>query len=290
MNARSAMSAFEGYWRERAQAAQEPREVESTEVGITTPIASYRALAYPALDGTVVRARAVLPRAAGPRPCIVVFHDMDRGARGWHHLTRYTAAGFAVLHVQTRPQVRDLTAGWEEGPQGMAFARLTEDALVSAAVAAGLSGVDPTRLVAYGEGLGGALAVEAAALMPGFAKAAALNPMPAAPRLAWEAGAHEFAYAGLVRHFRDEDPASERADELFGALTYVDAAEFAALLPAQTEYLQGTCLMDTVAPPATQRALFEAATCTKKLVEYPKYAHERLNDFENRLFDFLHFD
>lgn len=280
---------FTSYWRARAEAALAPRGVAWEEAPVSCPQAGFWRLSFASLDGQEAHARVILPSSEGPHPCILVFADMDRGPRGWFHLLRYAGAGLAVAHLEARPHVRDLTCGWEDGPASLAFARHYDDALALAGVAAGLPGVDASRMVAFGEGAGGALAVAAAALVPGVVKACALNPMPCAPRLAWEAGAHELAYEGLSRHFRDEDPTAERADDLWRALEFVDACSFAALLGAQEELLLGTCLMDTAAPPASQRALFDAAACDKRLVEYPKFAHERLNDFENRLFDFMHF-
>ena len=47
--------------------------------------------------------------------------------------------------------------------------------------------------------------------------------------------------------------------------------------------------MDAVARPLTQYAAYNRAGCAKRLAAYPKYGHERLNDFENRLLAFMHF-
>ena len=280
------------WWRDRAALAAEcaaSQEVASEDAGFSTPAAEYRTLTYKGLDGTELHARAILPKAAGPHPCILVWHDLDRGTRGWFQLTRYLAAGYAVVHPEYRLWTRDLSAGWQEAPEGLEAVRLVEDALVSANVARALPEVDPERLYTHGEGFGGLFALAAAALAPGVFRSAVVNVMPADIRGAWERDAKSLAYEGVYRHFREQDPCAERADEFFDALAYVDAAELAALIPDSCEVLDGICLMDDVAPAATQKAAFERMTCPKRLVTYPKYVHERLNDFENRLLAFMRF-
>ena len=281
------------FWRTRAGhaaevAAADPHEL--SEVGIDTPVAAYRQLGFASTDGAAVRARVILPKAAGPHPLILVFHDMDRGARGWFHLTRYVAAGFAVCHLESRPWAKDVTAGWREGPSGLVLAQLIDDALVMAGIARALPGVDASRVMTWGEGLGGLLSLACAALVPGVAKCAAFNPTPADARGSWEAGASTLAFAGVTRHFREEDPTAERAGEFFYALGYVDAASLSGLLPEGCELLLGTCLMDAAQPPLGVYAVANRAACVKKqLVTYPKFAHERINDFEDRLLSFMHF-
>ena len=286
------MDGFESFWRARAAAADKCAAAQTpqlSEVGIETPVAIYREMSYASLDGTTQTARVILPKAAGPHPCILVWHDLDRGTRGWFQLSRYVAAGYAVVHPAYRPWSGDLTAGWREGRQGLEAARLVEDALVAACVARALPGVDADRLMTHGEGFGGLLALAVAAFASGVAKCAVVNAMPSDIEAAWRMGASQMAYQGVWRHFREQDPCAERAGELFSSLAYVDAANFSALLPEPTELLDGVCLMDEVAPAATQQAAFDRAQCKKRIVTYPKFGHERLNDYENRLLSFMHF-
>lgn len=278
------------FWEARAEAAGEFREVITHEVGIETEVATYNLLEFPSLDGEHIFARAILPKAKGNHPCVLVFHDIDRAPRGWHHLTRFIALGYAVVELERRPWVANITLGWEAGPEGLAMTRLIEDALVCASVACTLPGIDSSRLITWGEGLGGALAIDVAALLPGgVAKVAALNPLPADWRHAWELGASELVYAALVKHFRETDPTATNADSYFETLSYVDSAELVQLIPETTQFLLGTSLMDTAALPQTQGVLYDHAPCKKEFVAYPKYAHERINDFENKLLAFCHF-
>ena len=115
------------------------------------------------------------------------------------------------------------------------------------------------------------------------------------PRGSLGGGRVRLAFSGVTRHFREEDPAAERLDEFFGTLGYVDAASFAALLPAGTELLCGCGLMDAAQPPLGCYAAYNRAACARKsgakkeLDTYPKFVHERINDFEDRLLAFMHF-
>ncbi len=283
---------FEAYWRARAEMCSDlaaSTAIDPVPAGIQAETAEFLRVGFTSLDGRGLAARVLLPKAPGRHPCILTWHDADRGPRGWFHLSRYLAAGCAVVHPEYRPLPRDLFSGWQEGPAAMPAARLAEDALLSASLAARLPGVDASRLMTHGEGLGAWAALVAAALVPGVVKCAVLNAEPADIRTAWEQGASGPVYEGVARHFRAEDPAAERADEYFAALGWVDAAYFAALLPASAELLDGVCIMDDVAPSASQLAAFGRATCDKRLVTYPKHGHERLNDFENRHLSFMHF-
>ncbi len=279
---------FDAFWQARVERACAPREVGTEPVGIETPLASYMRLGFDATDGVGLHARAIVPKAPGEHPCVLVFHDADRGPRGWHHLTRFVALGYAVVELECRAWTHDVAAGWQGGPGGLELAQLIDDALACASVAAGLGGVDAMQLATWGEGLGGALSIEVAALLPqGVSKCAALNPAPADFRGAWESGVPASAQTGVTRHFREEDPTGWAADGFFSTLAYVDAANFSPRLSC--ELLLGTSLMDQVAPPLGQYALFNRASCPKEHVTYPKHAHERVNDFENRLLAFLLF-
>ena len=119
LGADPAPEGFASFWGARAgRAAACAREQQATleEVGIETPQAVYRRMAYTATDGAALHARVILPKSEGPHPCILVWHDLDRGTRGWFQLSRYVAAGYAVVHPEYRAWSRDVTAGWQEGP------------------------------------------------------------------------------------------------------------------------------------------------------------------------------
>lgn len=274
---------FEIFWRKKAEfipSYQMKREA------FINPCAEYYTLNYPAEDGVLLQARYICPSTEYKVPTVLMFHDYGRGVRGWHHMTRFLALGYAVLALENRANLGDVTAGYRTAPDGLAIGALFSDALSTAKVAKMLPRTDPQRLITWGEGLGGGLAIAVAAI-EAAPKCAAQNPLPACFYDAWASNCCEGLYGSLREYFRNNDPEHEHAVRLFRALEYVDCANFASLL--QGELLIGISLMDTVAPPITQAKIFQRACCKKKKIEYPKYAHERINFFENELLKFMHF-
>lgn len=292
-----------GFWRCRLGMAAPlaPDAVRREPAGFDTPVATYERLTFAAADGAELHARYVCPRGAGgadrggavaPRvPTVVMTHDVTCGPRGWHHLTRFAAIGHAVVELERRPWLGNVCAGWEQGPAALQMTRLIEDMARTAQAAASLPRTDVARLSAWGEGLAGALAIDAAAALDAcdgavrLRRVAALNPMPADVRATWEAGGSRLVYAGVRDHFRVEDPTAAQAAALFSALDYVDAANMATLL--RGSLLLGTSLMDDAALPQSQYAVFNRAPGEKRHITYPKWGHERVNDFEDALMAYL---
>lgn len=292
-----------GFWRCRLGMAAPlaPDAVRREPAGFDTPVATYERLTFAAADGAELHARYVCPRGAGgadrggavaPRvPTVVMTHDVTCGPRGWHHLTRFAAIGHAVVELERGPWSGDVCAGWEQGPAALQMTRLIEDMARTAQAAASLPRTDVARLSAWGEGLAGALAIDAAAALDAcdgtvrLRRVAALNPMPADVRATWEAGGSRLVYAAVRNHFRVEDPTAAQAAALFSALDYVDAANMATLL--RGSLLLGTSLMDDAALPQSQYAVFNRAPGEKRHITYPKWGHERVNDFEDALMAYL---
>ena len=107
-----------------------------------------------------------------------------------------------------------------------------------------LRGVDPDRIFAWGEGLGGGVALAVSALDErGLARTAVANPLP-------------------------------------GGLEVLSSR-------VRGSVLMGTSLMDTVSDPKDQFAVFNGLECDRRHIIYAKYAHERINAFENEVVDFF---
>ena len=184
-------------------------------------------------EGRTVTARVIRPASAGQHPLLLMYHDLNRGVRGWHHMTRFVALGYAVFALENRAEAD----------------AQTQFADAQAAARAALSLPTTLNLIAWGEGLGGTLAIAAAAKQPQHVvKCAAQNPL------------------------------------CTGA--YADCAQYAAQLVCPL--LMGTSGMDTIAPPDAQNAVYDAASCDKKRYIYVKYIHERINAFEDRVLAFFH--
>jgi len=267
------------WWRDRATAAAHRAagcEVSLNPVELGNPCARYAELELPGMDGEPICARLVVPAGEGPHPATLMFHDANRGVRGWHHMTRFVALGYAVAALQNRAGVKDVLApeplavgdglgvamrvptcpepipvGRELPPAAAdAFEATLDDALVLAGVLSRLEGFDATEVVTWGEGLGAGLALSVASLV-GARAACALNPLPAA--LA--------------------EP-SARAD----------VALIAQGLACPV--LMGTCALDLQASRQAQDALAAGLADVRRIV-YPRYGHERVNAFEDEMLSFL---
>lgn len=224
--------------------AADASDVSITAVEMGNPCAEYSEIVCN-VAGSTVHARLIVPtgacRVSDAVPLCLMFHDIDRPVRGWHHMTRFAAMGYAVLALDdTAVSIGDL----DGGVACPAFTERLRDGLALAKVARTLDGIDADRLFAWGEGLGAGIALGVAALdEQGLVCLAIDNPLP----------------SGLE-----------------------------ALAPrVRGSVLLGTSLMDTVSDPADQFAVWNGLRCDRRHVLYAKYAHERINAFENEVLDFF---
>lgn len=280
------MSSFQEFWARQRDLAAAERPIERRPLSFPASGAVYCELSFPATDGVVLCARYIRPAGAERAPTVLMYHDYGRGVRGWHHMTRFAAAGYCVVALENRAPFLDVSAGWRSAPEGLAAAQLYTDAMTAAFAARALPGVDPDQLVTWGEGLGGALAIAVAAMVPGVVKCAAQNPLPADFRTVWEQGCGTGLFAGMSAHFRTQDPAHQEAEAFFAAMSYLDCAQFAEGL--RCPLLVGTGAMDALSPAQAQQTVADRAAGPKTQLIYPKYEHERINFFENELLKFLH--
>ena len=215
-----------------------------TAIDFANPCARYSEVSFE-LGGHVVHGRLIEPvgraRVSERVPLCLMFHDIDRPVRGWHHMTRFAAMGYAVLALD------DDVAGADDLQRGIAspaFVERVRWGCAMAKVARNLDGMDPDRIFAWGEGLGGGVTLAVSALDErGLACTAVANPLP---------GGLE-ALSSRVR----------------GSV------------------LMGTSLMDTVSDSKDQFAVFNGLECDRRHIIYAKYAHERINAFENEVVDFF---
>lgn len=279
-------SDFQAFWTGRKVLASETQVLFLESTGIKCPTVAYCVVRYNT-GGRTLTAHCVLPRTDTAVPAVLLFSDFDSAVRGWFHMTRFAALGFAVLAPVWEGLPPDAAAGWRGAPDNLALAELYTDALGLSYAAGQLPGIDGGRLIPWGEGLGGALAIVTAALRPeAMEKCAALGPALADFPLLWQSGPDTGSLAGIRRHFRDEDPEHREAGAFFRAMGYVDCVNFAPMV--RCPFLMGTGLMDSLSPPLAQAAVFNRVRGEKRLVTYPKYMHERINEFENELLRFLH--
>ena len=278
-------SNFESFWETSVTFAQNAHVESAVELPSATQAATFKRITFTSTDQTQLRARVILPaRASAELPAVVLFSDLGRGVRSWLHLLRFSALGMPVVALEARPCEAQLKDAWRGALTAEELARalinpddaasstlkqLIDDALVTTAVASRFLG---RTAVTWGEGLGGSQALFAAALLPKEVSATmALNPLFAdnATTLRTVVGC-------------GDTPQSDAAIDAVGLLDSACAAELVRV-PA----LIGTALLDQSAPTEGTFALYNRLPGQKEMRVYPKFGHERINQFENEQINYL---
>ena len=93
------------------------------------------------------------------------------------------------------------------------------------------------------------------------------------------------AYDELSYYIRSLDPRQQHMGEMFETLGYIDSANLAPRIKAET-YMFIT-LMDEVCPPSTQFAAYNRITAKKSCEIYPNHGHEGLPGAAELIFNFF---
>ena len=293
-------SNFESFWETSVAFAQNAQVENVFELPSAAQTAVFKRITFTSTDRTQLSARVILPAAAGAAevlsattealpastdvPAVVLFSDLGRGVRSWLHLLRFTALGLPVVALEARPCKPQLKDAWRgaftteelahalinpDGADVSTLKQLIDDALVTTAVASRFLG---RTTVTWGEGLGGSQAVFAAALLPKAVSATmALNPLFADNATTLR------AHVGC-----GDTPESDAAIDAVGLLDSACAAELVRV-PA----LIGTALLDQSAPVEGTFALYNRLAGRKEICVYPKFGHERINQFENEQINYI---
>ena len=297
-------SNFESFWETSVTFAQNAQVESAVELPSATQAATFKRITFTSTDQTQMRARVILPAgvsvaeplaatelsapaelsASAKLPAVVLFSDLGRGVRSWLHLLRFSALGLPVVALEARPCEASLKDAWRGALTAEELARalinpddaasstlkqLIDDALVTTAVASRFLG---RTTVTWGEGLGGSQALFAAALLPKAVSATmALNPLFADNATTLR------AHVGCGDTLQ-----SDAAIDAVGLLDSACAAELVRV-PA----LIGTALLDQSAPTEGTFALYNRLTGQKEMRVYPKFGHERINQFENEQINYL---
>ena len=297
-------SNFESFWETSVAFAQNVQVESVVELPSATQTATFKRITFTSTDQTQLSARVIFPAgvsvaeplaaaelsasaelpASAKLPAVVLFSDLGRGVRSWLHLLRFSALGMPVVALEARPCEASLKDAWREAltaeelasalinPDDAASStlkQLIDDALVTTAVASRFLG---RTTVTWGEGLGGSQALFAAALLPKEVSATmALNPLFAdnATTLRTVVGC-------------GDTPHSDAAIDAVGLLDSACAAEL-----VRVPVLIGTALLDQSAPTEGTFALYNRLPEQKEMRVYPKFGHERINQFENEQINYL---
>jgi len=297
-------SNFESFWETSVAFAQNVQVESVVELPSATQTATFKRITFASTDQTQLSARVILPAgvsvaeplaaselsasaelsASSKLPAVVLFSDLGRGVRSWLHLLRFSALGMPVVALEARPCEASLKDAWRgvltaeelagalinpDDAASSTLKQLIDDALVTTAVASRFLG---RTTVTWGEGLGGSQALFAAALLPKAVSAAmALNPLFAD---------NATTLRGVVGC--GDTPQSDAAIDAVGLLDSACAAELVHV-PA----LIGTALLDQSAPTEGTFALYNRLPGQKEMRVYPKFGHERINQFENEQINYL---
>jgi len=279
-------SNFESFWETSVAFAQNAQVESVVELPSATQTATFKCITFTSTDQTQLSARVILPAGVSEAelPAVVLFSDLGRGVRSWLHLLRFSALGLPVVALEARPCEAQLKDAWRgalsaeelahalinpDDAASSTLKQLIDDALVTTAVASRFLG---RTTVTWGEGLGGSQALFAAALLPKAVSATmALNPLFAdnATTLRTVVGC-------------GDTPQSDAAIDAVGLLDSACAAELVRVLA-----LIGTALLDQSAPTEGTFALYNRLPEQKEMRVYPKFGHERINQFENEQINYL---
>lgn len=284
-------SNFESFWEPSVAFAQNAQVESVIELPSATQTATFKRITFASTDQTQLSARVILPATASAAelttaelPAVVLFSDLGRGVRSWLHLLRFSALGLPVVALEARPCEAQLKDAWRGALTAEELARalinpddaasstlkqLIDDALVTTAVASRFLG---RTTVTWGEGLGGSQALFTAALLPKEVSVTmALNPLFADNATTLR------AHVGC-----GDTPQSDVAIDAVGLLDSACAAELVRV-PA----LIGTALLDQSAPTEGTFALYNRLAGRKEICVYPKFGHERINQFENEQINYI---
>ena len=173
-----------------------------TAIDFVNPCARYSEVSFE-LGDDAIHARLIEPvgraRVSERVPLCLMFHDIDRPVRGWHHMTRFAAMGYAVLALDDDVADAD---NLQRGISSPAFVERVRWGCALAKVARNLDGMNPDRIFAWGEGLGGGVALAGPRLHGGCQSASWR------PRGAVVSGARIGAHGHIAYGYRERSQGS----------------------------------------------------------------------------------
>jgi cephalosporin-C deacetylase len=294
---------FDEYW-EKALAeleATDPNPILEPSEVIQPRNAEVFDLWFTGVGGARIYAKYLRPKnAPKPHPAVLFFHGYSGHSGDWQDKLSYVNEGLAIAALDCRGQggrsedntpVRGNTMqgqfirGLDDAPEKLLFRSIFLDTAQLARVVMSFEEVDANRIGTYGGSQGGALSIACASLVPQIRRCVSIFPFLSDFKRVWEMDLAKDAYVELKQFFRHFDPRHEREDEIFTRLGYIDIKNLAPRIKAET--LLGLSLMDTICPPSTQFAAYNAITAKKDGIIYPDFGHEALPGFNDRAFNFL---
>jgi cephalosporin-C deacetylase len=283
-------AAFDEFWA-RTLAETRAHQLEPRFVPVDGSLTAVRTfdVTYAGFDGQPIRSWLHLPAnaPAGERLPAVVQYQGYNGGRGLpHEHVLWALAGYAHLVMDTRGQGSGWTVGDTPDPVGSApshpgfmtrgiadpdehfYRRVFADAVRAVEAVRAHETVDSQRVALYGGSQGGAITLAVAALVPDVFAA-----LVDVPFLCHIARGVELAdtdpYAEVTRYLRVHRAARDQA---FATLSHFDGVAFARRARAPALFSVG--LMDTICPPSTVYAAYNAYAGPKEMAVYHENDHE----------------
>jgi cephalosporin-C deacetylase len=297
---------FDAFWEKGlAEMRATDPEIEWVPAEYQTSFADCFHLYFTGVGGARVHAKLLRPkRIADPCPAVLMFHGYSGDSGGWTDKLGYVAEGYVVAALDCRGQggrsedvggvtgwtlrghiIRGLDDALAGRPEKLLFRDIFLDTAALAKIVMEMDEVDATRVGATGGSQGGALTVACMSLEPRIKRAAPVFPFLSDYKRVWDMDQDKDAYAELREYFRKFDPTHARADDIFTTLGYIDVHHLAPR--TRSEVLWFTGLMDTICPPSTQFAAYNAIESSKSMVIYPDFGHEGLPGSDDRIFQFM---
>jgi cephalosporin-C deacetylase len=280
---------FEQFWQDTLDRVHEhPLAARFSKVDGPLTTVDVHDASFAGWGGDRIKAWFMVPRQLPePVPCVMQFMGYGAGRGFPHQWLTWVAAGYATFVIDNRGQGTfggypgdtadpegggvnldgNLTRGILD-PNSYYYRRLYSDAVRAIEAAASHPAVDATRIVVAGASQGGGIALAAASLSPHIAAALIDVPFLSHFRRATEVSPDSpyNEIAALVR----AHPWHE--EQIFATLSYFDGANLAP--QAKVPALFSVCLMDTVCPPSTVFASYNAWAGEKSIEIYPFGKHD----------------
>lgn len=283
---------FADFWdRTLGEVRSHPLDVRFDPVKAGLPLVDVFDVAYRGYGGHPVRGWMIAPKG-GARSAVVKFIGYNGGRSFAHEHLFWAATGRAVLVMDTRGQGSGWAPGVTADPVGSDpahagfmtrgiqrredyfYRRVYSDAVRAVEAAKAFPGIDPARISVTGGSQGGGISLAAAGLVPGLAAV-----MPDVPYLCdfWRGVtvATRDPYLEIARYLAVHRSAEA---QVFETLNYFDGVHFAARASAPALFSVG--LMDTICPPSTVYAAFNAYAGAKEMVRYTFNDHEGGGPFQ----------
>jgi cephalosporin-C deacetylase len=281
---------FDGFWAATlAEARQHALDPVLVPVAPAMPMFDCFDVTFSGFGGHRIRGWLIQPRG-GAGDIVVKFIGYNGGRGFAHEHLFWPSTGRAVLVMDTRGQ----GGGWSLGatpdpvgsdpaqagfmtrgiaaPESYFYRRVFTDAVRAVEVARGLP--DVRRVSVCGGSQGGAISLAVAGLVEGLA--AVMPDVPYLCDFARSVGvASRDPYLEISRYLSVH---RHMADRAFQTLSYFDGVHFAARASAPA--LISVAMMDTVCPPSSVYAAFNAYAGPKELAVYTFNDHEGGGPFQ----------